>query len=129
VALATTATRRNNAAILLDVGRSASALLRVVDMMRYGFFRREVETVLRVLGFTILVSAFATTFAWGYRQRQQAQVWREQACAYRLAEVTRRATFIGDDPGEACTRLQSLGLDMRVSGLPGIPGDFDVSRP
>jgi hypothetical protein len=42
-------------------------------MMRRGFFRREVELVLRVVGCTILLAAFAGMFAWGYHQRQQAQ--------------------------------------------------------
>lgn len=98
-------------------------------MLRPGFFRREVEAVLRVAGLTITLSAFATTFAWGYHQRQQAQAWREQACAHRFAEVARRATFLGEDAGAACVRLESLGLDMRLSGLPSVPSSTAAARP
>jgi hypothetical protein len=119
----------DNCAIFSEFSRSAPALLDRVGMLRRGFFRREVETVLRVAGCTIVLSAFATTFAWGYHQRQQAQAWREQACAHRFAEVARRATFLGDNAGGACVRLQTLGLDMRVSGLAGPSVSEDPSGP
>jgi hypothetical protein len=98
-------------------------------MMRRGFFRREVELALRVVGCTILLAAFAGMFAWGYHQRQQAQAWREQACAYRFADVARRATFLGDDAGSACRRLRSLGFEVRVSSLSVAPGGTDLGRP
>ena len=100
------------------------------DMVKPGFFRREVETVLRVASVTLVLSAFAVTLAWGYQQRQHAQAWREQACAYRFADVARRVTFLGaEEPGEACTRLQALGLGLQVSGFAAFPSDGVLARP
>jgi hypothetical protein len=88
-------------------------------MLKRGFFRREVEVSLRVIGGALVLSAFVTALGWGYHQRQQAQAWREQACTYRFADVARRATFLGsDDPTAPCDRLQSLGLGLRISGFP-----------
>jgi hypothetical protein len=99
-------------------GGSAPALLNQPGMMRRGFFRREVEMLLRTAGCALVLSAFVFTLAWGYHQRQEAEAWREQACAYRFADVARRATFLGgEDPRDACNRLQSLGLGLRVSGF------------
>jgi hypothetical protein len=99
-------------------------------MFRVGFFRREVERTLRVARATLVLSAFAVTLAWGYQQRLQANAWREQACANRFADVARRATFLGpEEPVEACGRLQSLGLDLRVSGFPAFPSTGDIARP
>jgi hypothetical protein len=97
-------------------------------MLRRGFFRREVELALRGLGCALIVGAFGVTLAWGYHHRQQAQAWRDQACSYRFADVTRRATFLAtEDPGDACSRLQSLGLDLRLSASP--PVLDGVARP
>jgi hypothetical protein len=97
-------------------------------MLKRGFFRREVEVGLRVIGCTLVVSAFVTTFGWGYHQRQQAQAWREQACANRFADVSRRATFLGsDDPSAPCDRLQSLGLGMRISGFPALSTETETA--
>jgi hypothetical protein len=97
-------------------------------MLKRGFFRREVEVGLRVIGCALILSAFVTTFGWGYHQRQQAQAWREQACANRFADVARRATFLGsDDPAAPCDRLQSLGLGMRISGFAAFPGQPDTT--
>lgn len=95
-------------------------------MLRPGFFRREVEHALRVVCAALVLSAFMVTLAWGYQQRQQAQAWREQACTYRFAELARRATFLGEDTRDACTRLQSLGLGLRTSTS---PTDSDFARP
>jgi hypothetical protein len=78
---------------------------------------------------TLLLGALAGMFAWGYHQRQQARTWRERACAYRFADVARRATFLGDDAGSACSRLRSLGFEVRVSSLPVVPGGNDLGRP
>jgi hypothetical protein len=98
-------------------------------MLRRGFFRREVETVLRVAGITLALSVFAATLAWGYQQRQQAHAWREQACAYRFADVARRATFLGTEPpADACARLHTLGLGIQISGYPTFP-TVDLARP
>jgi hypothetical protein len=91
-------------------------------MMRPGFFRRDVEYVLRILGGLLVVGAFAVTLAWRYEQRLQADEWRELACAYRVADVASRAKFLGlDEQGRACERLRSLGLNVRTSGLSMLP--------
>jgi hypothetical protein len=104
-------------------------LLDEAAMLRPGFFRREVETFLRVTACALLLSAFATTLTWGYHQRQQARAWREQACAYRFADVARRATFLGeDDVRDACGRLQSLGLGLRA-GMAAFPVQDQLARP
>src|SRR5690349_16543246 len=96
----------------------ASALLKELAMLRSGFFRREVEQTLRAIGAALVLSAFMVTLGWGYQQKQQAQAWREQACTYRFADVARRATFLGEDTRDACSRLQSLGLGLRTSVSP-----------
>jgi hypothetical protein len=104
-------------------------LLKTPDMLRRGFFGREVEQVLRLAGCALVLSAFATTLGWGYNERQQAQAWREQACAYRFADVARRATFLGsEEPIDACDRLQSLGLGLWVSGVAALPTGNDFAR-
>jgi hypothetical protein len=98
-------------------------------MLRPGFFRREVESFLRLMGCAVVLGAFMLTLGWGYQQRQKAEAWREQACTYRFADLTRRATFLGDDTRDACTRLQSLGLGLRTSGFPTFPTGSDFARP
>jgi hypothetical protein len=95
-------------------GGSAPALLNDPPMMRRGFFRREVEVLLQLMGGALVLGAFVLTLAWGYAQRQEAEAWRAQACTYRFADLARRATFLGDDSRDACTRLQSLGLGLRT---------------
>jgi len=97
-------------------------LLNRAIMMRPGFFRRDVENVIRFfMGFVVL-GAFAMTLAWGYQQRLQAREWREVACSYRVADVASRAKFLGlEDYRGACERLHSLGLDVRTSGLSTLP--------
>jgi hypothetical protein len=91
-------------------------------MMRPGFFRRDVENVIRFFTGFVVLGAFALTLAWGYEQRQKAQEWREVACAYRVAELASRAKFLGlEDHRGACDRLQSLGLGVRTSGLSTLP--------
>jgi predicted negative regulator of RcsB-dependent stress response len=91
-------------------------------MLRPGFFRRDVENVLRLFCAFVVVAAFALTLGWGYEQRQQAQEWRELACAYRVADLASRAKFLGlEDQRGACERLQSLGLGVRTSGLSALP--------
>ena len=98
-------------------------------MMRRGFFRREVEVFLQAMACALVLSAFVTTLAWGYHERQQAQAWREQACAYRFADIARRATFLGEnDVQNACGRLQSLGLDLPISGYASLPARELVAR-
>jgi hypothetical protein len=107
----------------------APTLLNRQRMMRPGFFRRDVESVLRFVGGLVVLSAFAVTLAWGYHQRQQAQAWREVACANRLADVASRATFLGLDGSRgACERLQSLGIGVRAPGGAAFPAPERVAR-
>ncbi|HET7343694.1 MAG TPA: hypothetical protein VFL90_19680 [Methylomirabilota bacterium] len=74
------------------------------------------ELLLRSLAGMALASAFVLTLAWGYGQRQQALAWRELACADRVANVVRQAPFLarGDEPRDACQRLEVLGLGIRA---------------
>ena len=120
---------RYNFTIFSGFFGSAPALLNHPAMMRPGFFRRDVEMVLRFLSGLVVLGAFAVTLAWGYQQRQQAQAWRELACANRVADLTSRATFLGfDDSRGACERLQSLGLGVRTSGLASFPVRDPIAR-
>jgi hypothetical protein len=99
-------------------------------MLKRGFFRREIELLLRATSCALVLSAFVATLAWGYHQHQQAQAWREQACAYRFADLARRATFLAeDDVQNACGRLQSLGLGLRTSGFAALPVQDQLARP
>lgn len=99
-------------------------------MLRRGFFRREVEALLRAMACGLVVSAFVATLAWGYDQRQQAHAWREQACAYRFSELARRATFLGEqDVQDACARLQALGFGLRISGFASLPAPEPILCP
>ena len=86
-------------------------------MIKPGFFRPEIERVVKVGVAAIAFSVFLGTFAWGYEQRRQAQTWRDLACTYRLADVGRRATFLAVDEQtpEACGRLIELGLSVQGS--------------
>lgn len=98
-------------------------------MMRPGFFRRDVEKALRLAAAVVVIAAFGLTLAWGYEQRQQAQEWRELACAYRVADVASRAKFLGlDEQRGACERLQSLGLGVRTSGFSSLPTRDPILR-
>lgn len=83
-------------------------------MIRPRFFQPEVELVLKLLVGVVLASAFLVTLAWGYEQRRQANVWRETACTYRMADVTRQAPFLAQDdaPRDACGRLDALGVGL-----------------
>jgi hypothetical protein len=99
-------------------------------MLRPGFFRREVELFLRATVCALVLSAFASTLAWGHHQRHQARAWREQACAYRFADLARRATFLAEAEVEnACGRLQSLGLSLRASSVAELPVRDQLGRP
>jgi hypothetical protein len=99
-------------------------------MLKRGFFRQEVEQLLRASAGTLVLSAFVATLGWGYHQRQQAHAWREQACAFRFADVARRATFLGnEDVQNACGRLESLGLGFRAASLTAVPVRAELTRP
>lgn len=87
-------------------------------MIRPRFFRPNVERTLKALFGVAIVVAFLVTFAWGYEQRRQAQVWRETACAWRAAELARSAPFVTRDLElrSACTRLDALGVSLQSNG-------------
>jgi len=69
-----------------------------------GFFRPELERVLRVAAVLALVGAIVVPVSWGYEQRQQARTWQQTACAYRLREVARATSSLvgGDRRSNAC---------------------------
>jgi len=79
-----------------------------------GFFRPELERVLRVAAVLALVGAIVVPVSWGYEQRQQARTWQQTACAYRLREVARATSSLvgGDRRSNACAMLRQLGLDL-----------------
>ena len=85
-------------------------------MMRLGFFRREVEVFLHLMGGALVLGAFVLTLAWGYTQRQAAEAWRAQACTYRFADLARRATFLGDDTRNAFQVHRDVHLERALSG-------------
>ena len=78
------------------------------------FFRSEIETALKIMGVAALITLILLPAAWGYEQRQQARIWQNVACAYRIKEVVRQTPMIGSveyrrDP---CVALSRLGLDL-----------------
>ena len=78
------------------------------------FFQPKVEIVLKTVGVIGLSTLVAFPAAWGYEQRQQARLWRNVACAYRVKEVERHApmfTDLGQRP-DPCATLQRLGLEL-----------------
>jgi hypothetical protein len=88
-----------------------------------GFFRREIEVTLKMLGVMILIGLIVLPVAWGYEQRRQARTWQNVACAYRIKEVTRTAPFIanvGRAP-DACTALERLGFQMEETEFVPLP--------
>ena len=82
-----------------------------------GFFRSEIETVLKMLGILTLIGLIILPMAWGYEQRKQAQAWQSVACSYRMREVTRRTPVVAavDYAQNPCMTLQRLGLDLDVT--------------
>src|SRR5690349_15519463 len=94
----------------------APPLLIPVAMIRRQFFRPDVELVVKLVLGVFLASTFLVTLAWGYEQRRQAQEWREAACAYRVADLARRAPFLARDsePRSACGRLDALGVSLET---------------
>jgi hypothetical protein len=79
-----------------------------------GFFKPEVELVLKTLGIMALVGLVALPMAWAYEQRQQARAWQSVACAYRMREVTRRTPLVAtvDYQRDPCLMLNRLGLEL-----------------
>jgi hypothetical protein len=85
-----------------------------------GFFRREVEVTLKMLGVLALIALIVLPIAWGYEQRRQARAWQNVACAYRIKEITRNAPFIangGERALDACSMLSKLGLPLPEEDL------------
>jgi len=78
------------------------------------FFQPEVETVLKTVGVIGLSTLVVLPAAWGYEQRQQARLWRDVACAYRVKEVERHTPMfanLGQRP-DPCATLRRLGLEL-----------------
>ena len=113
--------------------------------LRARFFVPQLERALEVIAVVALLGMIVFPLVWGYEQRQQARVWQETACAYRLREVARETkaretnVFVrSDGRGRACTALRELGLDVTppydaraqtaYSGSPPAPGERSSSR-
>jgi hypothetical protein len=77
-----------------------------------GFFRREVEVTLKMLGVATLIGLIMLPVAWGYEQRRQARTWQNVACAYRIKEVSRSIPSLTtiERTADACAMLEKLGL-------------------
>jgi len=78
------------------------------------FFQPEVEIVLKTVGVIGLSTLVVLPAAWAYEQRQQARLWRDVACAYRVKEVERHAPLLanlGQRP-DPCATLHRLGLEL-----------------
>jgi hypothetical protein len=103
------------------------------------FFVPQLERALEVVAVVALIGLIVFPLAWGYEQRQQARVWQETACGYRLREVARETSVLvrGDGRVGACAALRELGLDVAppydaraqtaYSGSPA-PGERSSSR-
>jgi hypothetical protein len=79
-----------------------------------GFFKPEVERVLKALGVISLVGLIVLPMAWAYEQRKQARAWQSVACAYRMREVTRRTPLVStvEYRRDPCLTLNRLGLEL-----------------
>jgi len=104
------------------------------------FFVPQLQRALEVVAVVALIGMIVFPLGWGYAQRQQARVWQETACAYRLREVARETNVLvrSDGRGGACAALRELGLDVApaydaraqtaYSGSPPTPGERSSSR-
>ena len=104
------------------------------------FFVPQLQRALEVVAVVALIGMIVFPLGWGYAQRQQARVWQETACAYRLREVARETNVLvrSDGRSRACTALRELGLDVTppydaraqtaYSGSPPAPGERSSSR-
>ena len=104
------------------------------------FFVPQLQRALEVVAVVALIGMIVFPLGWGYAQRQQARVWQETACAYRLREVARETNVLvrSDGRARACTALRELGLDVTppydaraqtaYSGSPPTPGERFSSR-
>jgi hypothetical protein len=74
-------------------------------------FRPDVELCLKLTLAVIMLTVVLMPLVWAYRQRAEAQLWREVACTYRLKEALReRLVSAADLNGRPCARLTELGL-------------------
>ena len=108
--------------------------------LRAPFFVPQLERALEVIAVVALLGMIVFPLVWGYEQRQQARVWQEAACVYRLREVARETNVLvrSDGRARACTALRELGLDVTppydaraqtaYSGSPPAPGERSSSR-
>lgn len=97
-----------------------------------GFFRREIEVTLKMLGVMVLIGLIVLPVAWGYEQRRQARTWQNVACAYRMKEITRNAPFIANNTErapDACAMLARLGLPLPEGELVVRPAAAAVLSP
>jgi len=88
-----------------------------------GFFRRDIEVTLKMLGVMLLLGLIVLPVAWGYEQRRQARTWQNVACAYRIKEMTRMAPFIAnvERAPDACTTLARLGFQLSDEDFVPLP--------
>ena len=82
-----------------------------------GFFKPEVERVIKAFGVLTLVGLIVLPMAWAYEQRRQARAWQSVACAYRIREVARRAPLVAtvEYQRDPCLTLNRLGLELDSS--------------
>jgi hypothetical protein len=75
-----------------------------------------VEICLKIGLALVMVMVVVLPLAWGYRQRAEAELWRDVACTYRLKEALReRLISPADLGGRPCARLDELGLRFEPS--------------
>ena len=96
-----------------------------------GFFRREVEVTLKMLGVLTLIGLIVLPVAWGYEQRKQARAWQNVACAYRIKEVSRTIPALAnvERSQDACAMLEKLGLSVSTDSEYQILQTTSVSLP
>ncbi|HEX3176874.1 MAG TPA: hypothetical protein VHZ49_09365 [Methylomirabilota bacterium] len=74
-------------------------------------FRPDVEAALKIGLAVMVLTAVLMPVVWAYRQHDEATVWHEVACTYRLKEALRdRLVTPADVTGRPCARLAELGL-------------------
>jgi len=106
--------------------RLIPALLHLTSMLEetnarvtgFKVFRPGVEAALKALAVAALLALLVLPLAWGYQQRNEARLWREIACTYRLKEALSDGRLLtpADLRGEACARLSELGLQLAGRG-------------
>src|SRR5882762_9475597 len=102
--------------------RLIPALLHLTSMLEetnarvtgFKVFRPGVEAALKTLAVAALLALLVLPLAWGYQQRNEARLWREIACTYRLREALSDGRLLtpADRRGDPCERLSELGLQL-----------------